>query len=131
MNKYDDIINFDYQMKHLRMSIESRSASFAPFSALSGYKELIEEAGRVVDEKIELDDSYKEIISGKINEINKVIESKPLVTIKYFIGDKYKNGGEYVIIQNNVRTIDLVNKEIVLMKKKKIKIQSIIDITIN
>ena len=44
--KYDDIINFPYHgvKKHSRMSLEARSAQFAPFSALTGYDDVIREA---------------------------------------------------------------------------------------
>ncbi len=43
MSKYDSIINYDYKMFHPRMSIENRSAQFAPFSALTGFSDLIKE----------------------------------------------------------------------------------------
>ena len=46
MNKYSDLINYEYRMKHERMTIQNRSAQFSPFSALTGYEELIEETGR-------------------------------------------------------------------------------------
>ena len=43
--KYDDIINLPHHIskKYPRMSLEARSAQFAPFSALIGYDELIKE----------------------------------------------------------------------------------------
>ena len=44
--KYEDIINLPHHVskKHPRMSLEARSAQFAPFSALTGYDEVIKEA---------------------------------------------------------------------------------------
>ena len=44
--KYDDIIKLPYHgvKKHPHMSVEARSAQFAPFSALTGYDEVIKEA---------------------------------------------------------------------------------------
>ncbi|MBE5820497.1 MAG: hypothetical protein E7310_06790 [Clostridiales bacterium] len=44
--KYDDIIKLPYHgvKKHHHMSLEARSAQFAPFSALTGYDEVIREA---------------------------------------------------------------------------------------
>ena len=43
--KYDDIINLPHHVskRHPRMSLEERSAQFAPFSALTGYAEAIKE----------------------------------------------------------------------------------------
>lgn len=131
MNKYDDIINYNYQMKHSRMPIKNRAAQFAPFSALTGYSEMILEVARKTEDKIELSDNEKEKINITINEINKMIKNKPLVTIKYFLKDMYKKGGKYISITQNVRIIDLVNKEIILTNKEKINISDIVDIKIN
>ena len=131
MNKYDDIINYNYQMKHSRMPIKNRAAQFAPFSALTGYSEMILEVARKTEDKIELSDNEKEKINITINEINKMIKNKPLVTIKYFLKDMYKKGGKYISITQNVRIIDLVNKEIILINKEKINISDIVDIKIN
>ncbi len=75
MNKYDDIINYNYQMKHSRMPIKNRAAQFAPFSALTGYSEMILEVARKTDDKIELSDNEKEKINIRINEINKIIKN--------------------------------------------------------
>lgn len=44
--KYEDIINLPHHVskKNPQMSLETRSAQFAPFSALTGYDEVIKEA---------------------------------------------------------------------------------------
>ena len=46
--KYDDIINLPHHVskKHKQMSLESRSAQFAPFAALEGYHEEIKEISK-------------------------------------------------------------------------------------
>ena len=56
MSKYDDIINLPhYEPKnHKRMSIESRSSQFAPFSALTGYEDEVKETARLTDKEISL-----------------------------------------------------------------------------
>lgn len=43
-HKYDDIINMEHHISktHPRMSLENRSAQFAPYSTLTGYAEAIE-----------------------------------------------------------------------------------------
>jgi len=54
MNRnYDDIINLPHHVskKHPQMSLEARSAQFAPFAALVGYDEMIEETVRLTNEK--------------------------------------------------------------------------------
>ena len=51
--KYDDIINLPHHVskKHKQMSLENRSAQFAPFAALTGFNEEIEETAKIVNEK--------------------------------------------------------------------------------
>lgn len=48
-NKYNDIINLPHHVstKYPRMTIEERSAQFAPFAALVGYDEVIKETERI------------------------------------------------------------------------------------
>ena len=59
--KYDDIINLPHHVskKHPRMSLEARSAQFAPFAALTGYDSAIKETARMTDKRIEIDEGLK------------------------------------------------------------------------
>ena len=47
--KYDDIINLMHHVskKHKQMSIENRSAQFAPFAALTGYEDEVKETREI------------------------------------------------------------------------------------
>lgn len=47
-NQYDDIINLPHPVSRTypQMAIENRAAQFAPFAALSGYENAIEETAR-------------------------------------------------------------------------------------
>ena len=47
--KYNDIINMPHHVskKHPRMSLEARSAQFAPFAALKGYDDAINETDNI------------------------------------------------------------------------------------
>ncbi len=128
MSKYDDIINYDYIMKHPRMSIEKRSAQFSPFSALTGYSDLINEKGRITEEKKDLSVDDKELLDIKLNIINKNILNKPNVKITYFIKDNKKSGGKYETIIDSIKKIDFIKKNIILSDKKAIKIDDILEI---
>ena len=48
---YSDIINLPHHVSknHPQMSREARAAQFAPFAALTGYDDVIEDRGRVFD----------------------------------------------------------------------------------
>ena len=54
MRKYDDIIKKERPVSknHPPMSILDRAAQFAPFAALSGHKEALEEEAKTYDEEI-------------------------------------------------------------------------------
>ena len=56
---YKDIIHLPHHVsdRHPQMSMEARAAQFAPFSALTGFEDAIDETGRQqVDEKLLLDE---------------------------------------------------------------------------
>ena len=128
MHKYDSIINFDYKMKHKRMSIAERSFEFAPFSALVGFKDLISERDRETINKKEISEEEKEKIDYKLKIINNNLVNKPMVKITYFIKDKTKTGGKYETINTYIKKIDFYHKLIVLENKDRIKLDNIINI---
>ena len=128
--KYDDIINMPHHIskKHPRMSLENRSAQFAPFAALTGYEDEVEETARIKDKKIEITDEIKSTINMRLQIIQEKINTKPKVTIKYFIPDNKKEGGSYKTVTSNVLKIDQYKKLVVLKDNTKIFISDIINI---
>lgn len=66
MNPYEDIINMPHHVSPVRpgMSMRDRAAQFAPFAALKGYDEAIEETARLADEKIELSETRSALPDG-------------------------------------------------------------------
>ena len=59
IHEYDDIINVPYvkSKRHRPMSRLERAAQFAPFAALTGHKESINETERMTDKKRILDEN--------------------------------------------------------------------------
>ena len=132
LNKnYDDIINLPHHVstKHPQMSLEARSAQFAPFAALTGYDDAIEETGRLTTDKIDLDEEIKNKINEKIKIIKNNLSSYPKVSIKYFIPDIKKEGGCYRQVLGLVKKIDEYKQIIVLDDNTAIPITEIIDIS--
>ncbi len=126
MNKYEDIIYFNYELNHLRMPIYERASIFSPFSALSGYNEMIDEEERVIDKKVVLSDDQKNLLDRKINIIKNKLPCK--VLIKYFIPDLKKEGGKYISKEINIYKFDLIKKVIKTEEKEEISFDSILDI---
>ena len=89
-NNYEDIINLPHHTskKHIRMSIEARSAQFAPFQALTGYNDSIKETERITDKQIELTEEEKQLINDKIKIIEENLQEE--IEITYFERDDKK-----------------------------------------
>ena len=130
-DKYLEIINIPHHVSKSRepMSRLDRAAQFAPYSALSGYENAIEETARLTDCKIELDEYEKE----RVNESLVALLSSPVGTIgeiTYFRPDKQKSGGAYISVTGVVGAFDEVKREITLIGENPILIDDIINVQI-
>ena len=129
-NNYDDIINLPRPIskKHKPMSIYNRAAQFAPFAALTGYDEVIDETGRLTDDRIELDEY-------KINDINNILlylsENKQVIaSYTYYVKDKRKKGGAYINAIGSIVKNDIDNHRIILSDKTTINTEDIVKVEI-
>jgi hypothetical protein len=128
---YEDIISLPHYepKKHPRMSKYNRAAQFAPFAALTGYKEEVKETTRLTDKKVEDYENLRSTLNSQLQIIDNHIKEKPEVTITYFVADKKKSGGSYVKITGNVKKIDSVDKVVIMIDKKKIPMKDILSIS--
>lgn len=129
-NDYGDIINLPHHIskKHKQMDIMNRAAQFAPFAALVGYEDAIEETGRLTTQKIELDENSREILDEKLQMVLGQAECEKKATITYFLPDYRKEGGKYVTITGKVKMLDK-NKNVLIMEEgSKISLEDIYDI---
>ena len=128
--KYSDIINLEHHTSKTRpkMSIENRSAQFAPFAALTGYEDMIEEDARYVDEKLEINEDLKDILDVKIIKLRGIINSKPKVRVVYFEKDLKKDGGKYKTIYERLIKIDDYNNKLIFENHLEINISDLIEI---
>ena len=128
MGEYDDIINLKRPVsKRNKMNIIQRANIFNPFAALTGYQESINEAGRIVDKKLELDVDKQTDLDNKINYLLDNLNT--CVQIIYFKKDLKKEGGTYLSIEGNVNKINL-NDKIIVVDKKKIEFANLYKIII-
>jgi len=130
--KYDDIIKLSHHIskKHPQMSMEERAAQFAPFAALVGYEDAVEETARITTKRIELNEEEKNILDMKLQILNEQIRIQiyPNVTIMYFVPDLKKEGGKYIKISGTVKKIEEYKQLIILDDKTEIPISEIISI---
>ena len=133
IKKYDDIINLPNYIskKHPQMSMEERAAQFAPFAALVGYEDAVEETARITTKRIELNEEEKNILDMKLQMLNEQMQVQihPNITIMYFVPDLKKDGGKYIKISGIVKRIDEYKQLIILDDKTEISINEIISIS--
>ena len=100
--KYDDIINLPHHVskKHPPMPMIKRAAQFAPFAALTGYDDAVEETARVTDEMVVLSDEQMEELN---HMIHLAMNNNRTVCIHYFEPDQKKSGGRYCTVTGKIR----------------------------
>ena len=133
VESYKDIINLPHHVsdKHPHMSIHDRAAQFAPFAALTGHGEAINETARTVDSKIVLGEDAIQEISEKLNYIQNHIKDRQTVIITYFVPDSRKNyGGRYVTTQVIIKRIDDISQSVVCTDGTVIQFGDIFEIEI-
>ena len=124
MSKYDDIINLPHHVSKIRkpMSMESRAAQFAPFAALSGHDEAVNETARLTSSRIELS---QEMLDNLSLRLAYALERQSPITITYFRPDAYKDGGKYVTTSGIIKKVDDVDGTIVFSDKRTIRLDDI------
>lgn len=127
---YADIINMPHHVSKTRprMSLYDRAAQFSPFAALTGYDAAIKETARLTDEKIVLDENFRDGLDEKLILIMSKLSEKPVVAITYFIQDERKSGGSYETTEGWIRKVDLYERVIVMGDRSRIPIGNVIAI---
>lgn len=131
-HRYDDIINLPHHQSKERphMSLHDRAAQFAPFAALTGHEDAIKETARLTENEMLLDESIKEEINSKINELSEHLSEKQNVSITYFKPDKKKTGGAYLTDIGVVKKINEAEKILIMDSGMKIQMEQIYGIEI-
>ena len=133
MGKYDDIIDLPHptSKRHPPMTVSDRAAQFAPFAALTGYEDAIEEAARLTDEQEELGEDAQRELNDKLRLLMASAEQHPELTVTYFEPDTKKAGGRYVTLTDCLKRIQVVAQTIEFTSGKKVPLASVLDIESN
>lgn len=129
--KYKDILNMKYPNPEIERDFPDkilREAQFAPFAALTGYNDAIDEAARQTDRKIGLDEYEIERLNNKLKYLSEASETDEVV-ITYYVPDKRKDGGAYVSKSGIVIKVREYERDIVTDDGTKIPIEDIYSIS--
>ena len=111
------------------MSLYDRAAQFAPFKALTGYEDDVEETARLTDHRIELDEERMEQLDARLQLLEEHLVEAPAVSITYFVPDVRKDGGSYETVSGIIKKIDSVQRVLVLRDGRQIAIGDVYGIT--
>ena len=95
---FQDILNIPYPNEEIERDFPEKvlyAAQFAPFSALTGHDEQVEETARYTEDAIILDESEQERLNRKLCYLKENISQMPEISATYFVKDSKKNGGSY------------------------------------
>lgn len=128
INKYEDILYVPHPVSktHRPMNQLNRAAQFAPFAALTGFGETIQETSRRTESQVFLSEDQAYVINQHLDffKQNPHVQAK----IVYFVPDKRKQGGSYLTVISKIKKIDETFHRLTLTDGSVISIQSIISI---
>lgn len=124
---YDDILHLPHPAPktHRRMSQQDRAAQFAPFAALVGYEDVILEAGRLTDRRVELDEEAKAELDARLRLATE-LDAEVMVT--WFQPDSRKCGGSYITTTGHIKRVDELRHVLIMRSGTEIPVDDVIDI---
>lgn len=114
--------------RHAPMRQCDRAAQFAPFAALSGFDETVQEAGRLTQAQIELAENEREALNDALVRLAARLPEQPEVRLTYFQPDAKKSGGTYRTILTRVRRLDANAQVLVLTDGTRIPFDALLSI---
>lgn len=129
-DNYDDIKHLtrpQYDDLH-PMSMHDRAAQFSPFAALVGYDDAVAETARLTDSRLELTEDEMSELNANLNRLLDNLDEQPQISVTYFVPDKYKTGGRYIVKTGTVRRIDEYARVLIFTDKSEIPIDDTVQI---
>ena len=114
--------------RHAPMRRCDRAAQFAPFAALSGFDETVQEADRLTQAQIELAENEREALNDALVRLAARLPEQPEVRLTYFQPDAKKSGWTYRTILTRVRRLDANAQVLVLTDGTRIPFDALLSI---
>ena len=126
--RYDSLLRRGrhFSEKHPPMPNCERAAQFAPFAALNGFEEAVDETARLTERQVELDDG------GGIEELDRALRliaehagEHPEISVTWFRPDDRKDGGAYLTWRGSLKKMDMYERRLVFTDGRSVPIDSI------
>ena len=112
------------------METKDRAAQFAPYAALVGFGDVVSEAARTTEARIDPDEQMAERIDRLLSYLAANAETAEAEFV-FFVEDERKPGGRYVTKKGTVKGIDLIARIIKFSDGYILPIDNIIDIKLS
>ena len=124
---YEDIVNLPHHVSRNRpqMPLRERAAQFAPFAALTGYGEAIDETARWTEERREMDENERAVLDSRLRFLSMRLDEQPPVEIEHFVPDSRKTGGAYVRTMGRLVAISPASRMLMLIDGTVISLDNI------
>ena len=125
--KYDSLLHRGrrFSEKHPPMPNCERAAQFAPFAALNGFEEAVDETARLTERQVELDDGGIEELDRALRLIAERVGERPEISVTWFRPDDRKAGGAYLTWRGSLKKMDTYGRRLVFTDGRSIPIDSI------
>lgn len=125
--QYADMLDMPRPKSSRRsMARLDRAAQFAPFSALTGYEEAIDETARLTSQRPELSEGEQEEINAALQYIAAHLAEQPAVTVTWFCEDPRKQGGETRTELLHIQKFDQTRRILTSVEGEKIPVDDIL-----
>ena len=132
VERYSDIIDLPHHQSVRRphMTNYNRAAQFAPFSALVGYADLVQDASVMLlnDKKDLLSEDAKQTLDIKFEILRHHLSEQPTIEIIYYDGNAGTKGGMYCAITGMLKKIEEYPPRLILEEGKQVNCEDILDI---
>ena len=102
---------------------------FSPFTTLTGYDAVLQEAGRLTTLQKELDEGVQEELDKQLRVLAGLLDQHPAVTVTWFRPDGKKEGGNYLIATGAVRKIDAYREVMILEGGEQIPFRDLLSLS--
>ena len=131
-SRYSDIIDLPHHQSIYRphMTVYNRAAQFAPFAALVGYDEMVQDTADILllDKRVILSEDARSLLDAKLQGIKEIINQNPEIKIVYFDENANRLGGRYVLYSGKVKKIEEYPAMLVFLDGKKVLVEDIVQI---